>query len=83
MPGASQVSGVGLQQWSCTAGSPWQQFRLKSAGGGVYTLVSESSGQCVDVPGGSTVSGVRVVQWGCGAGKANQQWKLAPSGSGT
>ncbi|MGC4949796.1 RICIN domain-containing protein [Streptomyces sp. DT224] len=83
VPGASQVSGVGLQQWSCTAGSPWQQFRLKSAGGGVYTLVSESSGQCVDVPGGSTVSGVRVVQWGCGAGKANQQWKLAPSGSGT
>ncbi|MFF5333285.1 RICIN domain-containing protein [Streptomyces sp. NPDC013181] len=82
VPGASRVAGVELQQWGCTADSPWQQFRLKSAGAGVYTLVSESSGQCVDVPGGSTASGVRVIQWGCGAGKTNQQWKLSPSGSG-
>ncbi|WP_330240366.1 pectinesterase family protein [Streptomyces sp. NBC_00525] len=79
VPGASRVAGAELQQWGCTADSPWQQFRLRSAGSGVYTLVGESSGQCIDVPGGSTVSGVRVIQWGCGAGKANQQWTLTPS----
>ena len=83
VPGASQTDGVGLQQWNCTPDSPWQQFRLRSAGGDVYTLVGESSGQCIDVPGGSTVSGVQVVQWPCGAGKTNQQWRLVPSRAGT
>ncbi|MGV9554457.1 RICIN domain-containing protein [Streptomyces sp. NPDC003522] len=83
VPGASRADGAKLQQWGCTANSPWQQFTLRSAGAGVYTLVGVDSKLCVDVPAGSTVSGTQVVQWGCGTGKSHQQWRLTPSGTGT
>ncbi|OPG01597.1 hypothetical protein B1L11_44225 [Microbispora sp. GKU 823] len=73
-----------LQQWGCTPGAAWQQFTLKSAGSGIYTLVNVNSGRCLDVPSGSTTSGVQIQQWGCGDGtKTNQQWRLTASGSGT
>ncbi|MGQ4491149.1 RICIN domain-containing protein, partial [Streptomyces sp. SAS_281] len=83
VPGAARTDGTKLQQWGCTADSPWQQFTLESAGSGIYTLVGVDSGLCVDVPAGSTAGGVQVVQWTCGAGKTNQQWRLTPSGTGT
>ncbi|MEU6161940.1 RICIN domain-containing protein, partial [Streptomyces sp. NPDC047130] len=83
VPGASTASGTKLQQWTCTANSPWQQFTLKSAGTDLYTLVGVNSGQCIDVPSGSTTSGTQVQQWGCGTGQTNQQWRLTPSGTGT
>ncbi|MGQ4491445.1 RICIN domain-containing protein, partial [Streptomyces sp. SAS_281] len=54
VPGAARTDGIKLQQWGCTADSPWQQFTLESAGSGIYTLVGVDSGLCVDVPAGST-----------------------------
>lgn len=76
-------SGAALQQWGCTAGASWQQFRLVSTGSGNYQLVNMNSGMCIDVPGGSKSSGVQLQQWGCGAGQTNQLWTLTASGKGT
>ncbi|WP_405455353.1 pectinesterase family protein [Streptomyces sp. NBC_00101] len=82
VPAASKENGALLQQWGCTAGADWQEFRLESAGSGSYRLVNVHSGKCVDVPGFSTVSGTRLQQYSC-AGQTNQAWTLVPSGSGT
>jgi pectin methylesterase-like acyl-CoA thioesterase len=81
LPGASGDNGVGLQQWGCTDGAAWQQFRLTSVSQDRYQLVSVSSGKCLDVEGGSTATGARVLQWDCGSSKAWQQWTVV-AGSG-
>lgn len=82
VPSASTSSGTLLQQWGCTANSPWQQFRLVAAGSG-YNIVNVNSGLCVDVPGASSASGTQLQQWGCGAAQANQVWTLTAGGNGT
>lgn len=82
VPGGSGASGALLQQWGCTPGADWQQFRLVSQGGGRYQLINVRSGKCLDVPNWSGASGVQLVQWGCGSGQANQLWTLTPSGAG-
>ncbi|WP_155372792.1 RICIN domain-containing protein [Catellatospora vulcania] len=82
VPGASTTNGALLQQWGCTANSPWQQFRLTAVGSN-YQLVNVSSGKCVDIPGWSTASGVQLQQYGCVSSQANQQWRLVASGTNT
>ncbi|GAB4052292.1 pectinesterase family protein [Catellatospora paridis] len=82
VPGASSANGALLQQWGCTANSPWQQFRLTAVGSN-YQLVNVSSSKCVDVPDWSTASGVQLQQYGCVSSQANQQWRLAASGTNT
>ncbi|MEU8679449.1 pectinesterase family protein [Streptomyces sp. NPDC048560] len=82
VPAASTANGALLQQWGCTADSPWQQFTLTSTGSGTYRLVNVRSGKCVDVPDFSTASGTRLQQYSC-AGQTNQMWKLTASGSNT
>ncbi|XVV13859.1 RICIN domain-containing protein [Actinoplanes sp. CA-131856] len=82
VPSASSANGALLQQWGCTAGAAWQQFKLVAAGSN-YLLQNVSSGKCIDVPGASTASGVQLQQWGCASGQTNQQWKLTSSGSNT
>ncbi|HVQ93120.1 MAG TPA: pectinesterase family protein [Mycobacteriales bacterium] len=84
VPAASTVDGAKLQQWGCTAGSTWQQFRVGSAGSNRFTLAGVNSGRCIDVPSGAATSGLQLQQWGCGNGqKTNQLWTFTPSGSGT
>ena len=78
----SKDNGGLLQQWGCTAGAAWQQFKVVSGGSGVYNLVNVNSGKCIDVPSASTTSGVQLNQWTCG-NSTNQQWKFVASGSGT
>ncbi|WP_327003004.1 pectinesterase family protein [Dactylosporangium sp. NBC_01737] len=82
VPGASAANGALLQQWGCTSGAAWQQFRLTAAGSN-YQLVNVSSGKCIDVPGWSTTSGVQLQQYTCVASQANQQWRLVASGTNT
>ncbi|MCO8272814.1 RICIN domain-containing protein [Actinoplanes sp. TRM 88003] len=82
VPGASSANGALLQQWGCTDGAAWQQFKVVAAGSN-FLLQNVSSGRCVDVPGSSAASGVQLQQWGCASGQANQQWRFAASGSGT
>ena len=59
----SKDNGGLLQQWGCTSGAAWQQFKVVSGGTGVYNLVNVNSGKCVDVPSASTTSGVQLYQW--------------------
>ncbi|MFG1989980.1 RICIN domain-containing protein [Actinoplanes sp. NPDC048988] len=82
VPGASSANGALLQQWGCTTGAAWQQFKLVAAGSN-YLLQNVSSGKCIDVPGASATSGVQLQQWGCASGQAHQQWRLAASGTNT
>jgi pectin methylesterase-like acyl-CoA thioesterase len=79
----SKDNGALLQQWGCTAGATWQQFKLAAVNGTQYQLVNVNSGRCIDVPGGSTASGVQVQQWGCASSQANQLFTLNPSGTST
>ncbi|GAA4943943.1 RICIN domain-containing protein [Actinoplanes utahensis] len=79
----SAADNAPLQQWGCTAGAAWQQFRLAAAGAtGQFNLVNVKSGKCVDVPAKSRTSGVQLVQYACGSAAANQLFTFAPSGSG-
>jgi pectate lyase len=82
VPGASTANGALLQQWGCTSGAGWQQFKLVAAGSN-YLLQNVSSGKCIDVPGASTASGTQLQQWGCASGQTNQQWRLVASGTNT
>jgi len=82
VPAASTSNGAALQQWGCTTGATWQQFRLTAAGAN-YQLVNVNSGKCVDVPGFSTASGTQLQQYTCVASQTNQQWKLTASGTNT
>ncbi|GAB4052293.1 RICIN domain-containing protein [Catellatospora paridis] len=82
VPGASSANGALLQQWGCTANSPWQQFRLTAVGSN-YQLVNVSSSKCIDIPDWSTASGVQLQQYGCVSSQANQQWRLVASGTNT
>ncbi|WP_255951214.1 pectinesterase family protein [Streptomyces odontomachi] len=82
VPEASSDNGALLQQWGCTDGASWQQFKVTSVGSGVYELANVSSGKCIDVPSGVATEGLQVQQWGCGTDKTNQQWTLTADGSG-
>ena len=82
VPAASTASGALLQQWSCTAGAAWQQFKL-TAVGSQYQLVNVNSGKCVDVPAGAATSGLQLQQWACVPSQSNQLWKLSASGTNT
>ncbi|WP_436522963.1 RICIN domain-containing protein [Actinoplanes sp. HUAS TT8] len=80
VPAASKDNGALLQQWGCTAGAAWQQFKLVASGAN-YLLQNVNSGKCVDVPAASATSGTRLQQWGCVGSQTNQQWKLVASGT--
>ncbi|MDI6101970.1 pectinesterase family protein [Actinoplanes sp. NEAU-A12] len=82
VPAASTASGALLQQWGCSPGAAWQQFKLVAAGGNVL-LQNVNSGMCLDVPAGSKSSGQRLQQWGCAGSQTNQQWRVAASGADT
>jgi pectinesterase len=82
VPAASTANKALLQQWGCTDGAAWQQFKLVAVGSN-YQLVNVNSGKCIDVPDYSTASGVQVQQYTCVSSQSNQQWRLVASGSGT
>ena len=82
VPAASKDNGALLQQWGCTAGSAWQQFKLVASGSN-FLLQNVNSGKCVDVPSGAATSGLRLQQWGCVGSQTNQQWKTVASGTDT
>ncbi len=77
VPGAATGAGLALATHSRN-GSRAQRFRFTRhtprAAGGIYELVSVSSGQYVDVRDGATSSAV--VQQFPGNGSTAQQWKL-------
>jgi chitinase len=78
--GWSKDNGAKVQQWQYGHQAN-QQWTLKSASGGAFTIVSVNSGKCLDVTGASTADGAAVQQWSCHGG-ANQRWTLKDAGSG-
>ncbi|WP_239158691.1 pectinesterase family protein [Winogradskya humida] len=82
VPAASKDNSVLLQQWGCTSGATWQQFKLTAVGSN-YQLVNVNSGKCIDVPAASTTSGVQLQQYTCVSSQTNQLWSLVASGTNT
>ena len=79
----SADNNASLQQWGCTAGAAWQQFKLVAAGpAGQFNLVNARSGKCVDVPARSTAGGTQLIQYTCGSAATNQLFTFTASGSG-
>jgi hypothetical protein len=69
-----------LQQLGC-ANSGDQTFKVEDAGGGNVRLVSDASGQCVDVSGSGTANGTQVQLWECN-GTSAQSFRLTDLGDG-
>lgn len=70
--GGSTSNGALVQIATCN-GSPRQQFRFESMGGGAYRIRNVGSNRCIDVEGASTQNAARVLQWECHS-NANQQF---------
>ncbi|GAA2629684.1 RICIN domain-containing protein [Paractinoplanes durhamensis] len=72
-----------LQQWGCTDGAAWQQFKLTAVTSSQYQLANVNSGKCIDIPAASKTSGVQVQQYTCVGSQTNQLFTLAASGTNT
>ncbi|MEU4239790.1 RICIN domain-containing protein [Actinoplanes sp. NPDC026619] len=72
-----------LQQWGCTDGAAWQQFKLTAVTSSQYQLVNVNSGKCIDVPAASKTSGVQLQQYTCVSSQSNQLFTLVASGTNT
>ncbi|MFI7542189.1 glycoside hydrolase family 27 protein [Actinoplanes sp. NPDC049599] len=62
------TAGAKAQIWDCNGGTN-QQWTLEAGG----TVVSRSSGLCLDVNNNGTANGTTVLLWTC-TGAANQRW---------
>ncbi|RSZ57297.1 pectate lyase [Massilia atriviolacea] len=69
-----------VQQWGYGA-SAHQQFTLRDAGNGYWTMQARHSGLLLDVLNLSAADGARIIQWNA-TGAQNQQWLLKKSASG-
>ncbi|MET3426879.1 pectinesterase [Actinoplanes tereljensis] len=83
VPAASKDNSALLQQWGCTTGAAWQQFKLTAVTSSQYQLVNVNSGKCIDIPAASKTSGVQVQQYTCVSSQANQLFTLAANGTNT
>ncbi|MEU4239789.1 pectinesterase family protein [Actinoplanes sp. NPDC026619] len=72
-----------LQQWGCTTGAAWQQFKLTAVSSSQYQLVNVNSGKCIDIPAASKTSGVQVQQYTCVSSQSNQLFTLTANGTNT
>ncbi|WP_254448780.1 RICIN domain-containing protein [Spirosoma rhododendri] len=78
--GQSTADGASIIQWTYNGGKN-QQWTLKQAATGYFTIQSVNSGKALDIVGVSTADGAKVNQWMMN-GQANQQFKLVDAGGG-
>lgn len=76
----STVAGANVMGWDNLGGSN-QQFYLRDAGNGYWTIQAAHSGMNLDVLNFSTANGGNIIQWNA-TGTANQQWLLKQSTTG-
>jgi pectate lyase len=81
VPYGEPVDELGVQQWACSSGT-MQQWTLRDAGSGLFTMTNVASGKCLDIPHGATTMLLQAQQYRCWDGQM-QKWRLTPSGSGT
>jgi hypothetical protein len=69
-------NGTAIQQMTC-AGQTSQLWRLKSLESGLYEIINNYTGRCLDVTGGpaATGDGVYTELWDC-SNESNQAWTL-------
>ncbi|WP_041836914.1 pectinesterase family protein [Actinosynnema mirum] len=75
------ANGALVAQWDCWNGA-MQQWTLRDAGSGAFTVVNVATGKCLDIPYGTTEYYVQAQQWSC-SGDTMQRWRFTASGSGT
>jgi len=82
--GASADNGAAVIQWSCHYGDN-QTWRFEWQGNGMYQIVAQHSGKCLDLnlnsPGRGYNNGDRIIQWDCHGGQ-NQKWYVVAVGDG-
>ena len=71
---ASKYDAALIQQWSCNATEPSQQWRLVAVGSGYYKISNVNSGKVLDVSSASTLNWASIWQWSDTNGN-NQKWK--------
>jgi endoglucanase len=77
---ASTANGGAIVQWEYWGGTN-QQWKLNSAGSGLFSITNRNSSKGLDVYGSSTAGGAGIVQWDYWGG-TNQQWKVVDIGFG-
>lgn len=75
------TDGAAIIQWACGATADNQKWILVAHPNAVYSLVSKSSGKCLDVPSYSTADGAKIQQYGCHAGD-NQLFTITTESDG-
>ncbi|WP_033439666.1 RICIN domain-containing protein [Saccharothrix sp. NRRL B-16314] len=81
VPYGEPVDELKVQQWTCSSAT-MQQWVLRDAGSGLFTMTNVASGKCLDIPHGATTMYLQAQQYSCWDGQM-QKWRLTPSGSGT
>ncbi|MEU6072801.1 RICIN domain-containing protein [Micromonospora sp. NPDC047074] len=81
VPYGEPVDELGVQQWKCSTGK-MQQWTLRDAGSGLFSMVNVASGKCLDIPYGAGTMFLQVQQYRCWDG-AMQKWRLVASGTDT
>lgn len=77
---ASTTAGTKLQLWGYGGGNN-QQFYIREAGNGYWTITAKHSNLLLDVSGRSLSDGASILQW-TATGATNQQWQLKQSTTG-
>ncbi|WOP39271.1 RICIN domain-containing protein [Streptomyces sp. Li-HN-5-13] len=78
-------NGTALQQWTCAAGNPNQQWQFQATDSGYYKVVSRNAATAAwDVTGGpaATGDGAKIQLWSY-SGTTNEQWKPVQNTDGT
>lgn len=81
---ASTADGAPIQQYDYLQGSNQQWLIVKNpdpAPAGIYNIVAEHSGKCLDVYNAQVEDGARIQQWDCN-GSPQQQFQIAPVSPG-
>lgn len=77
---ASSQAGAAIQQWGY-GGGQHQQFYVRSAGNGYWSMHARHSGQLLDIAGAGTQDGAALLQYPANGG-TNQHWLFKKSGTG-
>jgi len=72
-----QGNGARVYMWEFN-GSPWQKWRLKDAGDGLYFIQSVNSSLYLDADPGQQGNGARIYRWEFN-GSPWQKWRLNPT----
>lgn len=74
----STADNASVLQWQDN-GQTDQQWYVRSAGGGYYTIANVNSGKLLNIPGPTTTSGTQLIQYQ-DDGNTNSRWQVVDAG---